>query len=143
MAAAVQMLIAGSALTLIGTTLGEWRVIHFSGRSFSAFAYLVVFGSIVAYGSYTYAVQKLPLSLVSMYSYVNPVIAVLLGWLILSEPLGWRVVTATTVILAGVALVKTAPKRVVESASRAPEIEAEPRQQTLSHTSKACSVSTN
>ncbi|MBV9960242.1 MAG: EamA family transporter [Acidobacteria bacterium] len=143
MAAAVQMLIAGAALTLVGTTLGEWRVIHFSGRSFSAFAYLVVFGSIVAYGSYTYAVQKLPLSLVSMYSYVNPVIAVLLGWAILSESLGWRVIGATTIILAGVALVKTAPKRSVESAPRTPEREAEPRTQTLAHASKACSVGTN
>jgi drug/metabolite transporter (DMT)-like permease len=111
MAAAVQMLIAGVALTLIGTTLGEWRTIHFTDRSFSAFAYLIVFGSIVAFGSYTYAIQKLPLSIVSMYSYINPVIAVLLGWLILSEEVGWRVIIAMTIILIAVALVKTAPQR--------------------------------
>lgn len=111
MAASVQMLIAGTALTLVGTVLGEWRTLHFSGRSFSAFAYLIVFGSIVAFGSYTYVIQKLPLTIVSMYSYINPVIAVLLGWLVLSETVGLRVIIAMTIILVAVALVKTAPKR--------------------------------
>jgi drug/metabolite transporter (DMT)-like permease len=115
MAAAVQMLIAGVALTLVGTLLGEWRTLHFSGRSFSAFVYLIVFGSIVAFGSYTYAIQKLPLSIVSMYSYINPVIAVLLGWLVLSEAVGLRVIIAMTIILAAVALVKTAPKRMTDN----------------------------
>lgn len=143
MAAAVQMLIAGCALTLLGTTLGEWRVLHFSTRSLTAFAYLIVFGSIVAYGSFTYAMQKLPLSLVSMYSYINPVIAVLLGWAILSEPLGWRVIAATAIILAGVALVKTAPKQAARREPRTPLIETEPRREALSATSKACSVGTN
>lgn len=114
MAAAMQMLIAGTALTVVGTVLGEWRTLHFSGRSFSAFIYLIVFGSIVAFGSYTYAIQKLPLSLVSMYSYINPVIAVLLGWLVLSEPLGLRVIIAMAIILVAVALVKTAPRRVAD-----------------------------
>ena len=87
MSAAVQMLVAGVALTLIGTAASEWSAVRFSARSLTAFAYLVVFGSIVAYGSYTYAIQKLPLSIVSTYSYINPLIAVLLGWLVLSEPL--------------------------------------------------------
>ena len=65
MAAAIQMLAAGIALTLIGTLAGEWSEAGFTARSFAAFAYLVLFGSIVAYGSYTYAIQKLPLSIVS------------------------------------------------------------------------------
>jgi drug/metabolite transporter (DMT)-like permease len=112
MAAAVQMLWAGAALTLLGTLLGEWGGMRLNARSAGAFAYLVVFGSIVAYGSYTYAMQKLPLSLVTTYSYINPLIAVLLGWLMLSEPLGWREVVATIVILLGVALVKTSPKEL-------------------------------
>ena len=107
MGAAIQMLLAGGTLVLIGTFSGEWSGLHFNGRSLTAFAYLIVFGSVVAYGSYTYAIQKLPLSLVSTYSYINPVIAVLLGWMILGEQLGWRVITAMLVILAGVMLVKT------------------------------------
>ncbi len=118
MGAAVQMLIAGAALTLVGTAVGEWGEISFSARSLSALMYLVVFGSIVAYSAYTYALQKLPLSLVSTYSYINPVIAVLLGWLVLAEPLDWRVGAATAIILAGVALVKVSPKDVVTLAAR-------------------------
>lgn len=106
MGAAIQMLVAGAALTLTGIILGESNNLHFSARSFGAFAYLIVFGSIVAYGSYTYAVQKLPLSLVSTYSYINPVIAVLLGWIVLGEQMNWRVIAAMLIILSGVAMVK-------------------------------------
>lgn len=143
MGASVQMLFAGAALTLIGTGLGEWRALHFSARSLSALVYLILFGSIVAYGSYTYAVQKLPLSIVSTYSYVNPVIAVLLGWIVLAEPLGWRMITAMLIILGGVALVKTATKRGVSStAQQATTSEATVRAEILRPTPKACSVTT-
>lgn len=118
MGSAIQMLIAGAALTIIGTVMGEWPQMNFSERSLGALLYLIVFGSIVAYGSYTYAVQKLPLSIVSTYSYINPVIAVLLGWAVLAEPLGWRVAAAAIIILAGVALVKTSPKTLIEAVRR-------------------------
>ena len=112
MAAAVQMLIAGVALTLVGTLTGEWGEIGFSGRSVGALAYLILFGSIVAYSAYTYAVQKLPLSLVTTYSYINPLIALVLGWAALGEPLGWREAAAALIVLLGVALVKTSPKEL-------------------------------
>jgi len=112
MAAAVQMLMAGVVLTLVGTVAGEWGEIRFSARSLGALAYLVVFGSIVAYGAYTYAIQKLPLSLVSTYSYVNPLVALVLGWFVLGESLGWREFFAAAVILSGVALVKVSPKEL-------------------------------
>lgn len=126
MGAAIQMLVAGAAMTLIGVALGEWNELHFSARSLGAFAYLIVFGSIVAYGSYTYAVQKLPLSLVSTYSYINPVIAVMLGWLILNEPLGWRVMTAMLIILGGVMLVKRGRGNLRKSArSKSPVVKEE------------------
>jgi drug/metabolite transporter (DMT)-like permease len=143
MSAAVQMLVAGLALTMIGTVAGEWGKVGFSARSLTAFAYLIVFGSIVAYGSYTYAIQKLPLSIVSTYSYINPLIAVALGWLVLSEPLGWRVIAATAIILGGVALVKTAPKRQPLAAARPDTRVAEPPREVLIHAPKACSVGTN
>ncbi len=118
MGASVQMLVAGVALTLLGTLMGEWREIGLSVRSLGALAYLIVFGSIVAYGSFIYAMQKLPLSIVSTHSYINPVIAVLLGWAVLGEPLGWRVPVAAAVILGGVALVKSAPKISARKAVR-------------------------
>jgi drug/metabolite transporter (DMT)-like permease len=112
MSSAVQMLWAGLVLTLLGTLLGEWSGMRFSARGAGALVYLVVFGSIVAYSAYMYAIQKQPLPLVSTYSYVNPLVALVLGWLILSEPLGWREAGAALVILLGVALVKTSPKEV-------------------------------
>jgi drug/metabolite transporter (DMT)-like permease len=112
MASAVQMLWAGFALTLLGTLWGEWPGMHFSARGAGALLYLVVFGSIVAYSAYMYAIQKLPLPLVSTYSYVNPLVALVLGWLVLSEPLGWREAGAALVILLGVALVKTSPREI-------------------------------
>src|SRR5215217_4778510 len=112
MASAVQMLWAGVVLTLAGTLIGEWGAMRFSGRSAGALLYLIVFGSIVAYSAYMYAIQKLPLPLVSTYAYVNPLVALVLGWLILSEPLGWREAGAALVILLGVALVKTSPKDI-------------------------------
>jgi drug/metabolite transporter (DMT)-like permease len=143
MAASVQMLIAGLALMLAGSVAGEWKVLNFSGRSLAAFAYLVLFGSIVAYGSYNYAMQKLPLSLVSMYSYINPVIAVLLGWLVLAEPLGWRMLAAMAIILGGVALVKTAPKRISSGDALAEAKMAGRHVETLQASGKVCSAETN
>jgi drug/metabolite transporter (DMT)-like permease len=118
MASSVQMLWAGLILTLAGTLIGEWGAMRFSGRSAGALLYLVVFGSIVAYSAYMYAIQKLPLALVSTYSYVNPIVALVLGWLVLSEPLGWREGGAALVILFGVALVKTSPKELAQLVSR-------------------------
>lgn len=110
MGSAVQMLFAGVVLTLVGTIAGEWGSMRFSARSAGALMYLVVFGSIIAYSAYMYAIQKLPISLVSTYSYVNPLVALVLGWLVLSERLGWREGISASVILLGVALVKTSPK---------------------------------
>lgn len=118
MSSAVQMLWAGLVLTLAGTLIGEWGRMSFSGRSAGALLYLIVFGSIVAYSAYMYAIQKLPLPLVSTYSYVNPLVALVLGWLVLSEPLGWREGGAALVILLGVALVKTSPKEIAQLVSR-------------------------
>jgi drug/metabolite transporter (DMT)-like permease len=111
MGAAIQMLIAGSVLIAVGTLAGEFSRLYFSPKGFAAIGYLLVFGSIVGYGSYIYALAKLPASLVSMYAYINPVIAVFLGWLILGERLDWMVAAATLIIVAGVMLVKTAPQK--------------------------------
>ncbi len=118
MASSVQMLWAGLVLTLVGTLIGEWGWMRFSARSVGALAYLVVFGSIVAYSAYMYAIQKLPLPLVSTYSYVNPIVALVLGWLVLSEPLGRREGGAALVILLGVALVKTSPRELAQLVTR-------------------------
>lgn len=106
MGAAIQMIIAGIVITLFGLIIGEGNAFHFSHESFLAYLYLVVFGSLVGYGSYIYAISHLPLSLVSTYAYVNPIIALFLGWLILDEPINIWIVVASVVILVGVTLIK-------------------------------------
>lgn len=109
-AAAMQMLTGGVVVGLIGVFRGEIPDFYFTPRTLAAFLYLMVFGSIVAYGAYVYALAKLPTSTVSLYAYVNPAVAVVLGWLVLDEPLGWNEAIAMFVILSGVALVQTAPR---------------------------------
>ncbi len=103
-AGAVQQLAAGLAsLPLVWMFPGE---VHYSQRGVAALLYLVTFGSIVGYSSYVVALQRLPVALVSLYNYVNPVVAVILGWIFYREPFGPREALAMVVIFAGVALVK-------------------------------------
>jgi drug/metabolite transporter (DMT)-like permease len=108
MAAAFQMIIAGSVLILIGAILGEFGRFSLSVRGVAALAYLIIFGSILGYGAFVYSLAKLPATKHSMYAYVNPVIAVILGWLVLDERLDWNVAFATALVLTGVVLVKSA-----------------------------------
>ncbi|MCX6151362.1 MAG: EamA family transporter [Ignavibacteriales bacterium] len=106
MSASVQMLVAGVLQTILGIILGELPKLNFQVNSFLAFLYLVTFGSLIGYTSYIYAVTHLPVSLVSTYAYINPVIAVFLGWLVLGETLNLITVIASFVIILGVAIVK-------------------------------------
>jgi drug/metabolite transporter (DMT)-like permease len=108
MAAAVQMVIAGVVLILIGAILGEFNRFTLSVPGVAAVAYLIIFGSIVGYGAFVYSLAKLPATKHSMYAYINPVIAVILGWLVLNERLDWNVAFATALVLTGVVLVKSA-----------------------------------
>jgi drug/metabolite transporter (DMT)-like permease len=108
--AAIQMISGGVYMTVAGTLLGEWSTLGFSQASMSAFLYLIVFGSLVAYSAYSYALQHLPVAIVSLYTYVNPVIAVALGTLILGEPFELRMVAAAAIIVAGIVVVGQ-PKR--------------------------------
>jgi drug/metabolite transporter (DMT)-like permease len=106
MGAAVQMLIAGSLQALLGLILGEHNIFHLTDSGIFATAYLIIFGSIFGYASYMYAIAHLPLSLVSTYAYINPVIALILGWYILNEELTINIIFATILILIGVMLVQ-------------------------------------
>lgn len=103
-AGAVQQLAAGLAFVPVALLAGG--EIRWSARGVGALLYLVTFGSIVGYSSYVVALQRLPVALVSLYNYVNPVVAVILGWLFYREPFGPREAMAMMVIFAGVALVK-------------------------------------
>jgi len=104
-AGGVQQLAAG--LAMIPVALGSGNLtVHWSTRGVSAILYLVVFGSLVGYSAFVYAMDKLPVAIVSVYSYVNAVVAVALGWLFYREPFGWRETGAMLIIFAGVAVVK-------------------------------------
>lgn len=110
MSAAFQMLIAGAALTAVGTVNQEFDRLTLNPQGWAAIGYLVVFGSIVGFGAYIYALTNLPASFVSTYAYINPIIAVLLGWLVLDERMDWLMIAATALILTGVVLVKTSTR---------------------------------
>jgi drug/metabolite transporter (DMT)-like permease len=104
--AAYEMVFGGVVLLVAGLLLGERLAGPILWRSLAAVAYLVVFGSIIAFSSYRYAIQHLPVATVSLYVYVNTVIAVILGTLVLSEPFSWRMGIGAAVVLSGTALVK-------------------------------------
>ncbi|MGB5530903.1 MAG: EamA family transporter, partial [Ignavibacteriaceae bacterium] len=106
MGAAIQMLIAGILQTLLGFILGEQSSFQLTQTGFLALGYLILFGSILGYASYIYSITNLPLALVSTYAYINPVIALILGWYFLDEPLTVTVFIAAGLILIGVSLVK-------------------------------------
>src|SRR6266498_1991657 len=108
--AALQMLAGGVAVALLGSALGEWSRWHLTARGAGAIAYLVVFGSILGYSAYTYALRHASPTIVGTYAYVNPVIAVLLGWLILGEPVTARTFLAMALIVAAVLWIQLSHK---------------------------------
>jgi drug/metabolite transporter (DMT)-like permease len=104
--AAVEMLFGGVLLLAAGLARGEWRMLAFNVRTSAALAYLVFIGAIAGFSAYAYALKHLPLATVSLYAYVNPIIAVMLGILVLREPFGARMLVAAAIVLVGMALVR-------------------------------------
>ena len=105
---AVQMLCGAMALGIVGVASGEIGDLDpstFSLSSVMAVAYLVVFGSLAAFTAYTWLLQNAPISKVATYAYVNPVVAVFLGWLILSENITAFILTGAALIVASVAFI--------------------------------------
>ena len=105
-AAAMQMMFGGVAMLVVAIVRGEWSALSFTTRSLVAEIYLIVVGSLVAFPAYIYALKHLPVSTVSLYAYINPVIAVLLGAALLGEPFGIRIVFASALVLLGVSVVR-------------------------------------
>jgi drug/metabolite transporter (DMT)-like permease len=104
--AAGQMLTGGAILIVAGTLRGEWVSISFTTRTAIAFTYLSTVAAVGGFVAYTYAVRHLPLSFVSLYAYVNPVIAVALGVAVLGEAFTWRMGLAAGLVFGGVAVVQ-------------------------------------
>ncbi|MFF8833576.1 EamA family transporter [Streptomyces sp. NPDC015131] len=113
-ASAYEMVAGGLGCLLLGLLRGEHHGLDaaaISGRSWAAFAYLVVFGSLVAFTAYAWLLQSAPLSLVATYAYVNPVVAVALGALILGEAVTWPIALGGAVVVAGVCLIVSTERR--------------------------------
>ena len=104
-AGGVQQFAAGLVVAALAIATPH-GAIHWSARGVGALCYLVVFGSLVGYSAYVYAMDRLPVAIVSVYPYVNSVVAVALGWLFYREPFGVRETVSMAVIFASVALVK-------------------------------------
>jgi drug/metabolite transporter (DMT)-like permease len=110
----VEMAAGGTLMLLLGSVGGEWGRLDIaasSTASWIAFVYLVLVGSLVGYSAYVWLLANAPLSLVTTYAYVNPAVAVGLGWLFLGEPLTVYVLVGGAVIIAAVALVITSESR--------------------------------
>jgi drug/metabolite transporter (DMT)-like permease len=108
----LQMLIAGTVLLIICGLTGKYANLAETGHaSWFALLYLVVFGSLLAYSAYVFAISKLPPTLVSIYAYINPIVAVGLGWLLLQEKMNSNMILGTIITLSGVYLVNREFKR--------------------------------
>jgi drug/metabolite transporter (DMT)-like permease len=111
---AMQSFAGGVVLLVVGYLTGEFHRFHFaaiSARSWIALAYLIVFGSGIGLSAYIFILQKSTAARVATYAFVNPVVALFLGWLIAGEAISLRTVVAAVVILTAVILVITAPHR--------------------------------
>lgn len=122
----IQMLFGGIATGVVGGIAGEFGDVHleeFSTASLVALGYLVVFGSWVAFTAYVWALQNVPVSKVATYAYVNPVIAIALGWLILDESMTPTMLGAAAIIIASVAMIirkETGPAPKAEQVAAVP-----------------------
>ena len=108
--AVYEMVFGGLFLTVAGLSAGQDWTLDYTGRTWVALGYLVVFGSVVAFSSYVWLVANAPISLVATYAYVNPVIAVLLGHLVLGERVTTAVLVGGAVVVGSVAVVITAER---------------------------------
>lgn len=121
---AMQSLAGGAALWIAAVASGEFHALHFASvttRSWMALIYLIVFGSGIGFTAYLYILKNSTAAKVSTYGFVNPVVALFLGWLLAAEPISARTVIAATVILTAVIVVITAPKaNAVTAVTQAP-----------------------
>jgi drug/metabolite transporter (DMT)-like permease len=117
LAAAMEMLAGGAFLLMLGALSGEGRHFHFYGlalRSLLGLGYLIVAGSLLGFTAYIWLLRTVHTARVSTYAFVNPAVAVFLGWTVGSEALTGRELLASATIIAGVALIITAKSRKQE-----------------------------
>jgi drug/metabolite transporter (DMT)-like permease len=117
-------LVSGAAMLLLAAGItGEFHSTRWAGvslKSILGLVYLIVFGSIVAFTAYIWLLQRCPPTLIATHTYANPVVAVLLGWLLASEPLTLRVVAASVAILGAIVLIRRGERDTAAVPANAP-----------------------
>lgn len=103
--AGIQMLFGGIWCLPLSLAFDNYETLTWSMEAVGSLIYLIIFGSIIAYASYSYALKKLPMTIVSMYAYINPLVAVLLGWVVLNEKLNLKIILAFLLTVAGIYIV--------------------------------------
>jgi drug/metabolite transporter (DMT)-like permease len=114
MSTGLQMLAGSVLLILVGVALGELRAVHpehISSVSWTGWLYLVTFGSLVGFTAYVYLLREVSPAKASTYAYVNPVVAVFLGWAVAGEPVTARTLLAAAIILGAVAMISLSQTR--------------------------------
>jgi drug/metabolite transporter (DMT)-like permease len=118
---ACQMLVGGLIMLAAGTLRGEWSSLSFTTRTASALVYLSTLGAIGGFVAYSFALRHLRVSFVSLYAYINPIIAVALGVFLLDEPFTPRMAIAAGLVFAGVAVVRWRPAASASVTGRSEE----------------------
>lgn len=101
----LQMTFGAIALIPLSLVLDDYSSIQWSTEVIYSLIYMILIGSVGAYACYSYAIKKLPMTLVSLYAYINPIVAVVLGWLVLNEKLNGSIVVAILITIAGIYIV--------------------------------------
>lgn len=103
--AGLQMFFGGLFLIPLSLVFDDYTAIHWSAGVMGSLVYLILIGSVSAYACYSYAIKKLPMTIVSLYAYINPIVAVILGWLVLDERFNIRIGIAILITIAGIYIV--------------------------------------
>jgi drug/metabolite transporter (DMT)-like permease len=110
--AGLQLLVFGSLLFGVSLSVESWDTVSIDPSAFYSLAYLIVFDQLIAYVCYIYALSKLPAGIVSIFSYVNPIIALFLGWFFRNEKLTAQTIIATVIIFCAVYLITKKEKQI-------------------------------
>jgi drug/metabolite transporter (DMT)-like permease len=122
LSAAMQMMTGGLSLFAASLVFGERiHITQVTTRAAASLGYLIVFGSLIAFSAFTWLHKVAPAARISTYAYVNPVVAVFLGWMLAGEFIGARTIAATAIILAGVALVNRGRVEAPKAIEKRPE----------------------
>ena len=103
--AGLQMAFGGLFLLPISAVFDSYETIQWTNNVIYSLIYLILVGSIAAYACYSYAIKKLPITIVTLYAYINPIVAIIIGWLVLDEILNLRIGIAIAIILVGIYIV--------------------------------------